>query len=226
MADSIPGFGDAAADGEDTRSRMGRFGPKLVLILVVLVLATAAVAAIRGPQVDDSDNDSLAGEAEALDAALMDAAWTFTIDEDWGVERISFSGRGIALRMGPDLNDSGTWIVLGVRPASSLLPGQSQRDRYIEELASTVADSDQSIVAGPSEVQVSGVDGLQVEVAGLKGEKTGQPLGGLILALFENGCDYWLMAQWELADEGDMHRRFDEILKMLRLPDSCVDRPA
>lgn len=179
----------------------------------VLLLLGASLDSLDGPPT------TLSAEALALDAALMDVASTFSIlDAAWAVEKVPYGVNGIGLRLGPDLEESGTWLVLAVR---SLPSDQTQQERFLAELEGTLLPNGE-LTSGPAAVSVDGVDGYRGVISDIEGNRTGQPLGVAFAVLFDEQCDYVVMAQWELSDEAPMREYFDYVLDQLRLPTECL----
>jgi hypothetical protein len=158
-------------------------------------------------------------EAEALDAALIEAGSTFQIDGAWEIERVSLGPDGIALRMGPDLDGSGTWLLLGVR---ALPAEQSQEDRFWQDVDQDLVAEGMDLSSEPMAISVSGVGGYRGAISGIEASTTGEPLESMFAVLFDQDCDYFIQAQWEPNDETAMRSKFEDVLDRVRFPEECT----
>jgi hypothetical protein len=117
----------------------------------------------------------------------------------------------------PD-RSSGNWIMFVYIPTSVAADWGATEPTFGSFLDVFAGGDPAAFAAGPDEIEIAGVAGLEVSVAGLVGSRTGQPLLAEAVVLYGDEASYVLIAQYEPEHQDTVLAAWQTMLAGLELP--------
>lgn len=113
---------------------------------------------------------------------------------------------------------SGNWIMFAYIPTGVAADWGATEPTFESFLDVFAGGDPATFAAGPDEIEIAGVNGLEVSVAGLVGSRTGQPLLAEAVVLYGDEASYVLIAQYEPAHQDTVLAAWQTMLADLELP--------
>ena len=145
----------------------------------------------------------------------------FDYPHDWLPADIDTPSIGEWLSITPE-RSTGNWILVGRFPSSQADLFTATKETFVAGAVYEAASVGGTITRQPQPVRVAGLEGLEIEIGGLIGERTGKPLESRVIALFGAEGSYKLSVQYDADGRDAMLAAWQTMLDTMRLRDAAA----
>lgn len=186
--------------------------PSRLLWIVVAALLVPGILAVDEFVLSDAD-EIIVPEFFSGDGAH------FEYPDDWLPADVRTPGTGEWVSITPD-RSTGNWIQVGRFQSKDAGLWGATEETFVAGLAYDTASVGGTITRQPRPVRVAGLPGLEVEIGGFNGERTGKPLEAKVIALFGAEASYRLWVQFDTNGREAMLAAWQAMLDTLKLRDA------
>lgn len=183
----------------------------LGIVATIIGILGIAAAIIVTPLASQHAEQQAEQQAQ-LQTELDELTQNVKVPPGWEIEPITGTYGTRGYRASPNLQDSGTWIIVSVADIN--------RENEFEQFVNQVETSDQNpnAIITHQTATKDGHNGHLYEVTNIAGRKTGEPLGAYGAMYYGPQRTYEVLAQYEIPDKDTVGDIWTRAVPNLTLP--------